>query len=305
MKGYMIMKNKFTSKILLAVASFIFLASCDKIDQPLVIIDEQYSTDSYLDTLYFKDSVYITDKHVLLEDFTGHKCVNCPEAALAAHELAEELNHKLIIYSIHAGYYAEPDETGNYTADFRCPTGDELYNDFQAFANPIGLIDRVEYNGSVLIGAGNWETVVLEELDKPNTVDLNLRNIYYPNLNKVQIDVLARFYLQPEGKYKLVVYIVEDGIVSPQKNNNPNIGPSPDWLDYVHRNILRSAVNSTYGSYVSSDGSVIQDEEYHNQFILDMNANWVTANCNIIAYILSENTGEVLQVAELGIKTTK
>ena len=66
--------------------------------------------------------------------------------------LAEDLNHKLIIYSVHAGYYAEPDETGYYTADFRCETGEELYNDFQAFANPIGLIDRVEYNGSVLIG---------------------------------------------------------------------------------------------------------------------------------------------------------
>ncbi len=56
----MIMKNKFTPKILLAVASFIFLASCDKIDQPLDIIDEQYTTDGYLDTLYFADSVIIT-----------------------------------------------------------------------------------------------------------------------------------------------------------------------------------------------------------------------------------------------------
>jgi hypothetical protein len=303
MKGDNMKKINFSQITLLTAVTLILSNACDKIDQPLMIIDEQNTTDSYLDTLYFKDSVYITEKHVLLEDFTGHKCVNCPEAALAAHELAEELNYKLIIYSVHAGYYAEPDPTGNYTADFRCPTGNNLYDDFQAFANPIGLIDRVEFNGSVLIGAGDWEAVVLEELDKPNTVDLNLRNIYYPNLNKVQIDVLARFHLQPQGKYKLVVYIVEDGIVAPQKNNNPNIGPSPDWLDYVHRNILRSAINSTYGSYVSSDGSVIQDEEYHNQFIYDLNTNWVTANCNIIAYVFAEDSGEILQVAELGIKT--
>jgi thiol-disulfide isomerase/thioredoxin len=300
----MIMKNKFTPKILLAVASFIFLASCDKIDQPLEIIDEQYTTDGYLDTLYFIDSVIVNEKHVLLEDFTGHKCVNCPEAAIAAHALAEDLNHKLIIYSVHAGYYAEPDETGDYTADFRCETGEALYNDFQAFANPIGLIDRVEYNGSVLIGAGNWETAVMQELGKENSVDLNLRNIYYPNLNKIQIDVAAKFLFAVAGKYKLVVYIVEDGIVSPQKNNNPAIGPSPDWLDYEHRNILRDAVNSTYGGYISADGNVVQNQEYPNQFIFELNSAWVTANCNIIAYVFSEDTGEVLQVAELGIKTS-
>ncbi len=300
----MIMKNKFTPKILLAVASFIFLASCDKIDQPLDIIDEQYTTDGYLDTLYFADSVSITEKHVLLEDFTGHKCVNCPEAAIAAHNLAEDLNHKLIIYSVHAGYYAEPDETGNYTADFRCETGEALYNNFQAFANPIGLIDRVEFNGSLLIGAGNWETVVMQEIEKENAVDLKLRNIYYPNLNKIQIDVAAKFLFEPEGKYKLVVYVVEDSIVSPQKNNNPAIGPSPDWLDYEHRNILRGAVNSTYGGYISADGNVAQNQEYPNQFIFDLNSAWVTSNCNIIAYVFSEDTGEVIQVAELGIKTS-
>jgi len=300
----MIMKNKFTPKILLAVASFIFLASCDKIDQPLDIIDEQYTTDGYLDTLYFIDSVSVNQKHVLLEDFTGHKCVNCPEAAIAAHDLAEDLNHKLIIYSIHAGFYAEPDETGNYTADFRCETGEALYNNFQAFANPIGLIDRVEFNGSVLIGAGNWETVVMQEIEKENAVDLKLRNIYYPNLNKIQIDVAAKFLFEPEGKYKLVVYIVEDGIVSPQKNNNPAIGPSPDWLDYVHRNILRGAINSTFGGYISADGNVVQNQEYPNQFIFDLHSAWITSNCNIIAYVFSEDTGEVMQVAELGIKTS-
>lgn len=299
------MKNKITRIVLLIVLSLFIWPACDKIDEPLVVISEQYSTDGYLDTLYFADSVNITVKQVLLEDFTGHKCVNCPEAGLAAHELAEDLNYKLIIYSVHAGYYAEPDETGNYTADFRCETGETLYNDFQAFANPIALIDRVEYSGSVLVGAGNWETAVMQEIDKQNTVNLKLRNIYYPNLNKLQIDVVSTFLFQPEGKYKVVVYIVEDHIIAPQKNNNPAIGPSPDWLDYEHRNVLRGAINSTYGSYISADGYVMQNQEYANPFVFELNTAWVTANCNIIAYVYSEETGEILQVAELGIKTSE
>jgi hypothetical protein len=299
------MKGKINPVFLLAVAGILFFSSCDKIDEPLIIIDEQYNTDGFLDDVYFIDSVLVTKKHVLLEDFTGIKCVNCPEAGIAAHELAESLNHKLIVYSIHAGYYAEPDATGYYTADFRCTTGDDLYNDFQAFANPIALIDRVPFSGSVLIGSGNWEQAVLQELEEENTVNLKIRNIFYPNLNKLQINVVTKFIsASTTSLYKLVVYIVEDGIVSPQKNNNPAIGPSPDWLDYVHRNVLRDAVNSTYGGYITPV-LVEPGIEYSSQFIYDLNPAWVTANCNIIAYVLEEESGAVMQVAELGIKTSK
>jgi hypothetical protein len=290
---------------LLGTINLFLFASCDTIDEPLIIIDEQYTTDGFLDDLYFIDSVYITEKQVLLEDFTGHKCVNCPEAALAAHSLSEDLNHKLIIYSVHAGFYALPDSTGDYTADYRCPAGDELYNHFQTFANPIGLINRVKFNGALLIGAGNWETAVLLELEKENTVDLKVRNIFYPELNKVQINVVSKFHITSSDHYKLVVYIVEDGIISPQKNNNPSIGPSPNWIDYEHHNILRGAINSTFGGFISIDGAVEMGKEYYNQFIFELSPVWVTANCNIIAYVYSVESQEILQVAELGIKTSE
>jgi thiol-disulfide isomerase/thioredoxin len=305
MKGINIMKSGIYRIVLMAIIVFFAFVACDKIDEPLVIIDQQTTTDGLLDDNYVKDSVMVTTKHVLLEDFTGHKCVNCPEAAIAAHELAEELNHRLIIYSVHAGYYATPDETGDYTADFRCMEGEELYNDFAAFANPIALIDRVKFSGAVLIGAGNWEDAVVLELAKENTVDLKVRNIYYPDLGKIQISVTSKFLSATADPYKLVVYIVEDGIVSPQKNNNPDIGTSPDWIDYEHRNILRTSVNSTYGGFITPDGTVALNQEYTNQFIFDLNAAWVTANCNLIAYIYNDATKEILQVAELGIKTTE
>ena len=297
------MRSGINRIVLIAAIAFSAFVACDEIDEPVVIIDQQTTTDGLLDDNYVKDSVMVTTKHVLLEDFTGHKCVNCPEAAIAAHDLSEALNHKLIIYSVHAGYYATPDETGNYTADFRCTEGEELYNDFAAFANPIALIDRVKFNGAVLIGAGNWEDAVMDELAKDNTVDLKVRNIYYPDLDKIQISVSTTFLSATADPYKLVVYIVEDGIVSPQKNNNAAIGPSPDWLNYEHRNIVRTSVNSTYGGFITADGMVQTGAEYTNHFIFPLNPLWVAANCNLIAYVYNDVTKEIMQVAELGIKT--
>jgi hypothetical protein len=43
--------------------------------------------------------------------------------------------------------------------------------------------------------------------------------------------------------------------------------------------------------------------EYTNQFIFALNPLWVTANCNLIAYVYNDATDEIMQVAELGIKT--
>ena len=128
------MQYRFLYILLITVLISGIWTACDKIEKPLILLSEQIISDGegLLDTVYVVDSVYVADKHVLLEDFTGHKCVNCPEAALSAHQWAEENGHRLIIYGIHAGFYATPDATGEYTADFTCPTGNEIFSYFLA-----------------------------------------------------------------------------------------------------------------------------------------------------------------------------
>ena len=56
-------------------------------------------------------------KKILLEDYTGHKCGNCPRAAEKAEELKEIYGDQLIPIAIHAGFFAS-DFGGNFTTDF-------------------------------------------------------------------------------------------------------------------------------------------------------------------------------------------
>ena len=281
---------------------FVWMA-CDKIDEPLPLINEVDIPDKITDTLFFTDSTSVYHKQVLLEDFTGHKCVNCPEWAIFAHELADDLNHKLVIIGIHAGWYATPDATGDFTADLTTPAGEELYVDFDVAANPIGMINRVWYTGDQLINPNNWETVINEQLALEPTVGLTVKNKYYPNLSTVLINVDAVALTDIAGKYKLCVFITEDHVVSPQKNNNELIGPTPDWLDYEQMSLLRDDLNTTYGTYISTTGEMITGEIYNKEFAYKIDDSWVTANCNIVTYLYNEETYEVVQVAELGIKT--
>lgn len=297
------MKRKNLQYLLPIIFTALFWTSCDKIEEPVKIINVQDIPDNIADTLFFADSVFVNQKQVLLEEFTGHKCVNCAEQSIIAHEMSEDNDHRLIIYAIHAGFYAQVDPSGDYTTDHSSPTGVEIFQYFQEPFNPTATINRVNYNNSSIIFPNQWETVFMDELAQNNVAEMTVRNSWYPNLSKVLIQVSVAFTQQLEGKYKLVVMIAEDHVIAPQKNNNAAVGPSPDWLDYDHRNILRDAITPVFGSYLSTDGTITAGEVYEKTFFYGPDAAWEVENCNIIVYVINEESLEVVQVAELGIRT--
>ncbi|MFA5783227.1 MAG: hypothetical protein WC868_13255, partial [Bacteroidales bacterium] len=104
---------------LCVVLNSIFLFSCDKINPPYI---ENTTNNNTGDTV----------KKVLLEEFTGHQCPNCPQGAIIAQQLKAIYGEKLILISIHAGDFAEPG-TGEFAYDFRSSTG----NDINSFFTPM------------------------------------------------------------------------------------------------------------------------------------------------------------------------
>ena len=78
------------------VALFVLATGCDKIDNP----HKPYTPTGGAKT-------------VLIKDFTGARCVNCPAAAEYAHELQHSLGaDRIFILSVHAGFLAQP--LGNF-----------------------------------------------------------------------------------------------------------------------------------------------------------------------------------------------
>jgi hypothetical protein len=91
---------------LLSFATLV-LGSCDEIDPPYM---DGVQTPP-IDTTECPIPTFPADTHhvkvVLLEDYTGHKCVNCPTAAEIAHNLQITYGEKIILMAIHAGFFAE------------------------------------------------------------------------------------------------------------------------------------------------------------------------------------------------------
>lgn len=278
-------------------------SACDKIDEPLVITDQRSFTVITEDTLFFADSVFVSQKQVLLEYFTGHQCVTCPAAGKILREMLDEQGQRLVSYSIHAGVFADVTPDSDFDTEYRTTVGTTLHDLFIDFGVPMGLIDRTQQSGNYQIFTFNWKAFVAEQMTKPNQANIALKNTFYPNSNLLLIDVEVEFLEALDDDYHLVLFLVEDDIVSPQKNNQPD---QPVIYDYVHYNVLRDNITPGSGDLLSA-APIGAGDQYVKQYTYEIDADWVISNCKVVAYVgkVDANYGlvEIIQAAELGITT--
>jgi len=264
--------------------SVIFYA-CDKVDEP-----------------YINENVpwVPTGKKVLLEDFTGHKCVNCPGAAILAHELQDQYKDHLVVIAIHAGYFAQPSASGDYAYDFRTPTGDELDNFFgvSALGNPKGMVNRIGEGTAKVLNPDDWSGAIGESISQFPSIEINISNSYDTAQNKLESTIETEFLLDMEGTYNICAFIIEDSIVRAQKNNDPNIGPTLDWPDYVHMHVLRGSMNGTWGEKIGS-GNIAANTIFENNYSIETGTtDWKAGHCSVVVFIYNEATKEVIQAEE-------
>lgn len=280
------MKKMKKAIYILAVIGLI-LGACDKIEEPYLV-----KTDGSGPAPGEKV------RKIILEEFTGHICVNCPEATFLASDLKQVFGEQLILLSIHAGDLATPGNTP-YEAEYRTPGGTAIYNFFQPVGVPTGMVNRTSYGGGTVLFKDSWEPAIQELIDLPPDVYIEIENTYNENTRNLEIHVHAEFLADLTIKCNLSVFIIESGIVSAQKNDKASIGPTPDWLDYEHMHMLRSSLNGAWGDELVDQptAGTIMTKDYS----LTLNTAWNASNCAIIALILNAETYEVLQAEEMHI----
>ncbi len=122
------------------------------------------------------------------------------------HEISDFYYPRLVSYTVHAGIFAEPVPGTVFGTDLRCPLSEKLYFDFGIFATPMGQIDRVLFNGLRQIFTTNWQSVVDQQMQIPNVVNLKLKNTYYPKHNSVIVDVEADLFPTSKDSTTLWLY---------------------------------------------------------------------------------------------------
>jgi hypothetical protein len=282
------MKKHISILLLLAIA--LLINACDKIEEP------------FKNTGNDTGEPVITSRKVLLEDYTGHTCVNCPTAAKLAAELKAIYGERLILLNIHVGPLAAPD-FAPFNTDFRSAVGNEWDAFFAVSSSgiPLGIVNRISDNSIYFSPSGNWSTRVADAMESENFAKIEIQTAYDANNRKLDINLETSFQKMASGDFKLQVVIVEDNIIAAQRNDNELIGPAT-ITDYNHRHVLRTSANGNWGeNLVAGGGAVEVGKNYEHTYSITLNENWEASNISVIAFVYEEESKEVFQVEEVKI----
>lgn len=276
--------KKFLPLVLIAA----FFAACDKVDGPYSEKPDGFNTDTG------------AVRKVLVEDYTGQKCGNCPRAAEAVEGIKDIYGDRVVSIGIHVGFFATPNTSGTkFLYDFRTPVGDELD---QTFGNgdaglPNGLVNRKTVNGVLIQGYNNWATVVAQTLTAAPDARIKIANTYNAATRQVSTNIKTSVLNNLSGNYKLCVYVTEDNVVNWQKDYSLS---EQDIPNYTHRHVLRGSMNTTWGTAVGT-GALAQGDVYEGIFNMTLGNDWNAEQCAVVAFLYNVATKEVIQVEELKI----
>lgn len=226
-------------------------------------------------------------KRVLIEDFTGQRCVNCPNASEMIESLQEQYGaENVIAVGIHSGPFSKT--ASGRPLSLWTETGDYYFNSWNIDAQPTGVIDRKTVSSTYQ----SWGTIVRDALQASAPLTLGATTSYDEATRTVTINVNAKGVLDVTGKLQL--WLIEDNITDMQAMPDGSINNN-----YVHNHVFRTAVNGQDGE----DFSIAWDEEKTVTSTYVLNEDWNAENMSVVAFVY--NNSGVQQVVKVPVISTE
>ncbi len=266
-----------------------FLGSCDHIDAPVIEQTSAYDEETYGPAPSFENATTAQQiKRVLIEDFTGQQCGNCPAAAVEAEAISSANPGRIDILAIHSGSLAVSNG-GHYTNEFESEEGDAFFDELFIPVNPIGRVNRAPVRGESLLPA-QWAQKVSEQLALDSEAAIQMIAEFDSEKQKVNIHVFSEMLSSFEGKVKMTVLVAENKLEGPQLNYS--VGPKFIDEEYEFEDVLRGSVNGAFGVTVFEDPSI--GDTAQRDYTYSWNSSWIATNCSILVVLYDDETGRIL-----------
>ncbi len=223
---------------------------------------------------------------VLLEDYTGQGCTNCPDAHLVMEQLLEQYPNQLVCVSVHAGPFAYPSDV--YSWGLKTAVGDEM-------AAGRGFTASTSYPKGIVDGQGpyevsEWPTVVRTALEVPSECSLSVEDL------SIQSDTLrGTLVMDPGATFdgRVGVWLLESDIDSRQNDHGT-------WnLHYTHNHVLRAVASSSpWGEVVSLSRGV--SSSYN--FSFPLSDAWNRGHLSVVAFVTHAVTGSYMQTIQIDVQ---
>ena len=299
--------------IAITFASIVFYASCDR-----VRFTVPKNGASNLDWSLYPDgdsAFYVSQglwptfaantntlKNVLIEDFTGHRCAYCPNAANLLHNLMDANPSRVFGVGVHVSPSGvtplQEEMLPTYPGIFYNDIATEIGVYFGSIgsssfvSNPHGAINRT------LIGVDNtslpaeWTTRVSNELASNLKVNLQSKANYFPSTRGLFLHTeIDKIDASLTNDLAQVVYLVEDSVISPQLMPDLSTNDS-----YIHRDILRGCIDGkAFGKTLMATDLNVNGKYYLN-YTYKLPDEYNPDNMHLLIYVYDKTTYSIYQV---------
>ena len=266
------MKGKKLYQILtVAAIACLSAVSCDKID---------------FDDRFDGPIVVETGKNILIEDYTGQKCSNCPLAHAEVENLQKAYGkNRVIAVALHGGPQAV-DEGNPNLIGLANEESKEYNRRLGQFSYPKGVIDRK----SGLLDFEKWNAYAVSRFPTAPKVNLQLHDITADTGSR-KITFKCTVEGLEDAKGNLQLWLTESNIIAVQ--TLPAALGGGHNTEYIHNHVFRGTVNGLDGESLN----LAKSEKITKDFSCTVKDNRNLANMSLIAFYHNETEG-VMQVID-------
>ena len=277
------------SFLLLALA-WTIAPSCDVITEPFKENPNPVDTSSGVRG----DTLVQTARAVFIEDFTGHRCKNCPKASKAIKALDSIYGPTLIIpVALHAGPSNFTGVNTDYPTDFTTVEGDDIATLFGIFALPMGMVQRADYPTAHQKTYTAWAGLAAQEIASTPEALFTLSAAYDSVSRQAIVHYSAAIQSAQTNALGVAVYLKESHIISPQLMPNN----TRDEF-YMHKNVFRAAPLGPTGVEVSATGGSA-GQVFTGSATKTLDPLWNPKECEWVVILYDRSTYRVLQPAQI------
>lgn len=238
-----------------------------------------------------------SDRVVLLQEFTGVKCPNCPKGAAEAKRLLNEYSNNLVVMAIHGDFLTDPLEESNY--DFRTDDSRAIEDATPLQGKPAGAINRRKLDPIFLAYDSDlWDKYIIDELSLPATMNVLVEATYDESSNAITVNVFIKPLETLNGGFTISVGITQGGIIDAQEDGSVILD------EYEHEHVLRKMLTNPLGDILATDlVKNIQLQRTYTYTIPNDQLPYVIENLEIVAYVSRDGSSEspIIQAAKTHI----
>jgi hypothetical protein len=295
-------------KILLAFCSgCVLFAGCKENDVPYV-----FTNVPAVETTYVVSQVPAADAHnVLIEEFTGQSCSNCP----AAHVVLDSIiaAHPAGTVNVVGMYIIGPPQSNPLGKhDLRDSIATNISNQvFNGISSmPVASIDRLPVAGILLQGSGSWSGVTSTRLSAADPLNLTVRSNYNATTGVATIIATVTYTQQVSIPQNISLVIVEDSIVDMQLYSvfDPAYPSGVDTF-YEFTNVFRGMISSPpFGDVINTPTVKKEAGRVYSRTYTYKPKNITPAikpeHCRVIAFVNTNNGADyhIVQSAQCPLK---